>query len=94
MPHVASKMDYWYVSLLHMLPEVILKIKMKWGKHTLIKGQYSRTEKNCPWERAERRVKISTRRKRMPRGMQDPKYNDIKGQLYRIYRLRDVYIDR
>ena len=45
--------------------EVVLKVKMKWGKHTLIKDQYNRTKKFHPWERADR-VKISTRRNRMP----------------------------
>ena len=28
--------------------EVVLKVKTKWGKHTLIEDQYSRTEKFCP----------------------------------------------
>ena len=45
---------------------MVLKVKTKWGKHTLIEDRYSRTEKFCPWERPDRRVKISTRRKRMP----------------------------
>ena len=61
--------------------EVVLKLKMRWGKHTLIKDQYNRTEKFCPWKRADRRVKICARRKRMPRCMQDinSKDNDTKG---------------
>ena len=56
--------------------EMVLKVKMRWGKHTLIKVQYNRTEKFCPWERADRRVKISTRRKRMPRHKQVTNSND------------------
>ena len=51
--------------------EVVLKVKMRWGKCTLLEDCYNRTEKFCPWERAERRGKISTRRKRMPRPTQD-----------------------
>ena len=42
--------------------EVILKVKMRWKKHTLIKERYSRTEKFHPWERADRRVRINNRR--------------------------------
>ena len=42
--------------------EVVLKVKMRWGKQTLIEDQYNRTEKFCPLERADRRVKITTRR--------------------------------
>ena len=59
--------------------EVVLNVKMKWGNHTLIKGRYNRTEKFCPWERADRRVRINTRRKRMPRHTQDPNSNDTRG---------------
>ena len=51
--------------------EVVLKVKTRWGKHTLIEDRYSRTEKFCPWDRADRRVRINTRR-RMPRHTQDP----------------------
>ena len=81
MPHVASKVVYWYVSLLETSAEVVLKVKTKWGKHILIEDQYSRTEKFHPWERADRRVRITTRRKRMPRCTQDPDSNnyDTKG---------------
>ena len=46
--------------------EVVLKEKTKWVKHTLIEDQYCRTEKFCPWDRADRRAKINTRRKRVP----------------------------
>ena len=52
--------------------KVVLKVKMKWGKHTLIEDRYNRTERFHPWERADRRNKINTRRKRMPRHTQDP----------------------
>ena len=44
--------------------EVVLKVKMRWGKHTLIKDRYNKTGKFCPWERADRRVRINTRRKK------------------------------
>ena len=56
--------------------EVVLKVKMRWGKHTLIEDRYNRTEKFHPWERADRRVKISTRRRRMSRCTQDTNSND------------------
>ena len=46
------------------------------GKHTLIKDKYNITEKFHPWERADRRVRINTRRKRMSRCTQDPNSND------------------
>ena len=61
--------------------EVVLKVKTKWGKPTLIEDRYSRTEKFCPWDRADRRVRINTRRRRMPRHTQDPysNKNDTKG---------------
>ena len=59
--------------------EVVLKVKMKWGKHTLIEDRYNRMKKFCPWERADRRVKINTRRKRMPRHTQDSNSNDTRG---------------
>ena len=52
--------------------EVELKVKRKWGKYTLIEDRYSRTEKFHPWDRADRRVRINTRRRRMPRHVQDP----------------------
>ena len=59
--------------------EVVLKVKMRWGKHTLIEDQYIRTEKYHPWDRADRRVRINTRRTRMPRHVQDPNSNDTEG---------------
>ena len=59
--------------------EVVLKVKMRWGKHTLIEDKYNRTEKFCSWERADRRVRINSRRKRMPRHTQDPNSNDTRG---------------
>ena len=43
--------------------EIVLKVKTRWGKHTLIEDQHSRTEK---LDRADRQVKIHTRRKGMP----------------------------
>ena len=59
--------------------EVVLKDKTKWGKHTLIEDQHSRTEKFCQWDRADRRVKINKRRKRMPQHTQDSNHDDTKG---------------
>ena len=47
--------------------EVELKVKTEWGKHTLIEDRYSRTEKFHPWDRADRKVQINTRKRRMPR---------------------------
>ena len=46
--------------------EVELKVKTRWGKHTLIEDLHSRTEKYCPWDRAARRVRIHSRRRKMP----------------------------
>ena len=58
--------------------EVILKVKTRWGKHTLIEDQYSRTEKFCPWDRGDRRIKINTKRKRMPQHTQGSNNDDMK----------------
>ena len=44
--------------------EVELKIKTTRGKYTLIKDAYTRTERYGPWDRADRRVQIHTRRRR------------------------------
>ena len=46
--------------------EVELKIKTTRGKYTLIKDAYTRTEGYHPWDRADRRAKVHTIRKRMP----------------------------
>ena len=59
--------------------EVVLKVKTKWGKHTLIEDQHSRTEKLHLWDRTYRRVKINTRKKRMPPCTQDSNHDDTKG---------------
>ena len=58
--------------------EVVLKVKTRWGEHTLIEDKYYKTEKFHPWERADRRVRINTRRKRMSRGTQDPNSNETR----------------
>ena len=42
--------------------EMELKIKTKRGKYTLHKDTNTRTERYCPWERADKRSKIHTRR--------------------------------
>ena len=46
--------------------EVELKVKTRWGKHTLIEDQHSRTEKFCPWDRADRRVMIKKKKRECP----------------------------
>ena len=43
--------------------EVELKVKTKWGKYTLIKDFHSRTVKYHPWDKADCRVRIHSRRK-------------------------------
>ena len=43
--------------------EVELKIKTKWGKYTLLKDFYTRTEKYRPWERADQCVRIHSKRR-------------------------------
>ena len=45
--------------------ELELKIKTTRGKYTLIKDEYTRTERYLPWDRANRRAKVHTIRKRM-----------------------------
>ena len=61
--------------------EVVLNVKTRWRKHTLIEDRYIRTEKFHPWDRSDRRVRIHTRRRRMARHTQDPNSinNDTKG---------------
>ena len=59
--------------------KVVLKVKTKWGKYTLIEDRYSRAEKFHPWDRADRRVRIHTRSRKMPKWEQDPSSNDING---------------
>ena len=46
--------------------EVELKVKTTMDKYTLIKDFYIRTERYCPWDRADRSVHIHTRRRRTP----------------------------
>ena len=43
--------------------EVELKIKMTRGKYTLNKDTCMRTERYCPWDRADKRSKIHTKRR-------------------------------
>ena len=47
--------------------EVEVKIKTTWGKYTLIQDDNSRTEKYHSWDRADRRSKIHTKRRRATR---------------------------
>ena len=57
--------------------KVELKVKTMMGKYTLIKDLYTRTERYCPWDRADRRVHIHTRRKRTPKRESKGKDNTI-----------------
>ena len=43
--------------------EMELKIKTTRGKYTLHKDTCTRTERYCPWDRADKRSKIHTRRR-------------------------------
>ena len=43
--------------------QVVLKIKMKWGKHTLTKDQERRMEKYRPWGKCTHQVKIDRTRR-------------------------------
>ena len=61
------------------ITEEVLKVKTKWGKHTLTEDQHSRIEKFCPWDRADRQVKTNTRGKRMSQHTQDSNHDDTKG---------------
>ena len=47
--------------------EVELKIKTTRGKYTLKKDMYTRMERYCPWDRADRRAQIHTKKRRTPR---------------------------
>ena len=47
--------------------EVELKIKTTRGKYTLNKDTYTRTERYHPWDRADRRAQIHTKKRRIPR---------------------------
>ena len=47
--------------------EVELKIKTTRGKCTLIKDAHTRTERYPPWDRANRRAKVHTIKRRTPR---------------------------
>ena len=46
--------------------QIELKIKTTRGKYILIKDACTRTERYCPWDRADRRAQIHTRRRRTP----------------------------
>ena len=47
--------------------EVELKIKTTRGKYTLNKDTYTRTERYHPWDRADRRAQVHTKKRRTPR---------------------------
>ena len=44
--------------------EVDIKVKTKWGKHTMFQGAYTCTEKFQSWDRADRRSNVCTWRRR------------------------------
>ena len=46
--------------------EVEIKVKTKWGKYSMFQDTYTRTEKYCAWDRADRRSSVQTRRRRTP----------------------------
>ena len=46
--------------------EVEIKVKTKWGKYSMFQNTYTRTEKYCAWDRADRRSSVRTRRRRTP----------------------------
>ena len=56
---------YFYCQMPDSAVEVEVKIKTTWGKYTLIQDDNSRTEKYHPWDRADRRSKIHTKRRRV-----------------------------
>ena len=44
--------------------EVDIKVKTKWGKFSMFQDSYTRTEKYCAWDRADRRSSVRARRRR------------------------------
>ena len=65
--NVSCNFDGYLVSQIpDNMVEVELKIKTTRGKYTLIKDAYIRTERYCPWDKADRRTQIHTRRRRTP----------------------------
>ena len=46
--------------------EVEIKVKTKWGNYSMFQDTYTRTEKYCAWDRADRRSSVRTRRRRTP----------------------------
>ena len=46
--------------------EVEIKVKTKWGKYSMFQDTYTRTEKYCVWDRADKRSSVRTRRRRIP----------------------------
>ena len=47
--------------------EVALKVKTTQGKYTFNKDTYTRTERYHPWNRADKRVKLHTKKRRTSR---------------------------
>ena len=54
--------------------EVVLKVKTRSGKHTLTEDRYSRTEKFCPWDRADRRSQNKYQKKKNAQMYIGPKF--------------------
>ena len=46
--------------------EVEMKIKIKWGKFSMLLDIHTRTEKYCAWEKADRRGNVRTRKRKTP----------------------------
>ena len=46
--------------------EVEIKVKTKWGMYSMFQDTYTRMEKYCAWDRADRRSSVRTMRRRTP----------------------------
>ena len=46
--------------------EVEIKVKMTWGKFSMLQDIHTRTEKYCAWEKADGRSNIRTRKRKTP----------------------------
>ena len=58
---------YWVCQMPKNMVEVELKIKMAQGKYIFNKDTCTRTERYHPWERADRRAKVHTKKRRTSR---------------------------
>ena len=46
--------------------EVEVKVKITWGKFTLVQDTHMRTERYCAWEKADGRSNVKTRKRKTP----------------------------